>query len=137
MVIWQEALIVSSHHPVIGIGTNSAEHYAKLYVEENLAQQHGNFSLAHGKAVVHNSYLDVLLSYGLLGFLSLMSFFVLCMIRILRRLKQAPNGSPSTYLIICAAVVLCCSSFFLSCMFIGTTATYYLELILVGYLVSE
>lgn len=133
--IWQEALIVSSHHPVIGIGTNSAEHYAKLYVEEDLAEQHGNFSLTHGKAV-HNSYLDVLLSYGLLGFLSLMSFFVLCMIRILRRLKQTPNEGLSTFLIICAAVVLCCSSFFLSCMFIGTTATYFLELVLVGYLVS-
>lgn len=84
-IIWREALKLYTHSPILGLGPYNTGYYAQKY---NIGDSKTGF-LRHNKAI-HNSYLDVLLSYGLLGF----SIYVIFIIRLCNtwRKRAFTNG---------------------------------------------
>lgn len=124
--IWKEAIAIFSKHPIFGIGPNNGSYYAKIHLQDGF--------LSKGKAI-HNSYIDLLVSYGIVGFTALILFFVRCMFRVLNILIKLPDKCDNCYLlVVCSVIMVACSSFFLSNIFVSCTATYYLLLVLCGYL---
>lgn len=124
--IWKEAMEVFLKHPLFGVGPNNSSYFARLHLQDGI--------LSKGKAI-HNSYIDLLVSYGIVGFTALMLFFVRCMFSVLNTLTKLPNKCDNCYLLaVCSVIMVTCSSFFLSNIFVSCTATYCLLLILCGYL---
>ncbi len=129
ITIWKESLELYKEQPLLG---NLVQHqyYAQKY---NVAKN----SLIRGVAV-HNSYLDLLLGNGILGFALLMTFWVLCLILVLKKLSRDGKNLEWQYYAIAFCVVLTAgTSFFLTCVFTNTTSTYFMMLVPTGYLVAE
>lgn len=128
LVIWKEALTLFTHKPLFGTAPRNNQYYMLKYglESEKLAKGIG----------VHNSYLDVLLEYGAVGAVLLFGFFVICMIGVLKRVFGKAEKDSSYYLVIWGALVICCTSAFLSASFINTTAMYYLMLVSISCLIA-
>ncbi len=124
--IWGETIKVYSNRFLFGTAPNNVAVMAEEYGI-------GEF-LRYGKAV-HNSYLDLLLNYGLAGFASLMGFWIAAICLVIKHIKKkGENADNFYYLIIFCVLAIACASAFLSCSFINTTAMYFALLILAGYL---
>ena len=129
LIIWQEALQLFGHKPILGTGPNNASFYAKLYdFGERLRD---GFSL-------HNSFLDVLVYFGVAGFAALMTFFGYCVWLVLGRVfKAGKRLDGTTHLAAFSVVFLAGVSMFLSCAFINTTAMYFWMLCALSYLLAQ
>lgn len=126
--IWKEALKLYIRRPIFGVGANY-----QFYSEKYGVAPH---SMGYGKAV-HNSYLDLLLEHGLVGFVLMMSFWVLCLCDVLKKVHRNGRRLELEYVAVLFAVFLVAgASFFLSCVFVNTTAMYYVMLVMTGYLVA-
>jgi hypothetical protein len=129
VAIWKEALQLFAKFPILGVGPNNATYYAKqLAFGEKLRS---GFSL-------HNSFLEVLVGFGALGFAALMVFFVSCAWMILRKLFC--NGrqlGARDHLCVFAVVFLAGASLLLNGLFINTTAMYFLFLCGLSYALSR
>jgi len=126
--IWKDTLSLIVKRPVLGVGADY-----KFY-----AQKYGvaTYSLASGKAV-HNSYLDVLLANGIVGFVLMMSFWILCLASVFKKIREASRKLGVEYYCALFGVLLVAgTSFFLSSIFINTTAMYFIMLVMTGYLVA-
>lgn len=127
--IWKEAIELYINKPIFGENPGNNAYYANKYGVEGV--------LENGKAI-HNSYLDLLVDYGLVGFLLLIGLYILYARRVLIKLiKKGTECNNSFFFAIVGIVLTMCSSFFLSSMFVNTTAMYFLNMLLLGYLVSE
>ena len=127
LLIWKECLELFTKNPVLGIGTGNSAYYAQRY---DLG-----YRLREGDAM-HNSFLDLLVDCGAVGFALLMGFFVVVAVWVLR--KMGTEGMEKTaYLAAFCVVFLLGISAFLSCAFINTTAVYYLMLLFTGYLLAQ
>lgn len=126
--IWSNGLKIFVKHPILGVNFNNIAHYAKQVVPEH--------KLAEGGAL-HNSYLDLLISYGILGFLPLIIFFGYSVINILKKIFKERSVNTTTLIILGMALFLACNSFFLSNLFINTTAMYFILLVSAGYIISN
>ena len=62
-------------HPLIGIGRENLEYYGKIYLNGRLV-----FNFKHPD--LHNLYLTILVSYGLIGFFLFITFILLILYRI-------------------------------------------------------
>lgn len=124
--IWQEAVALYSHYPFFGIGPGNEQHYALKFFDSG--------TLIYGKAI-HNSYLDLLVGYGGVGFVILMTFFGLCTVTALKKLFSGGRDAVEC-LALGSVIMAACAAFFLSCAFVSATAMYFLLLVLTGYLVS-
>lgn len=126
--IWSNGMKIFVKHPILGVNFNNIAHYAKQVVPEH--------KLAEGGAL-HNSYLDLLISYGILGFLPLIIFFGYSVINILKKIFKERSVNTTTLIILGMALFLACNSFFLSNLFINTTAMYFILLVSAGYIISN
>lgn len=126
--LWNDALRLYGKRPVFGISPGNSGYYSSLFFDKN--------SLSSGKAI-HNSYLDLLVDYGAVGFVLLMGFFLCCALRVLRQTGARSSGCEWGYFpVLCGVVMIACSAFFLSCIFINCTAMYFSLLIMTGYLAA-
>lgn len=125
--IWKETLQLATKRPLFGVGPENNAYYAKQYGVGVI--------LATGKAI-HNSYLDLLLDYGIVGTVLLMALFVLCVLRVLAGLRREQKPLPY-YLALFSVVLTAGVSALLSCVFINTTAMYFLMLTMLSYLLPE
>lgn len=124
--LWKEALALFLHRPILGTGGENATFYANYYGIGGM--------LAEGKSV-HNSYLDLLVGYGTVGFAMLMSFFAVCFWKTLKNMLNGDYQESTAYCIVAMITLLIAGgAALLSCAFINTTAIYYILLILCGYL---
>ncbi len=124
--LWEEALKLYTKHPILGTGGENNVYYSKYYGIGCL--------LVQGKAV-HNSYLDLLVNYGAVGFLLLISFFIGCLRLVLKNLfNKEKNISFSYYIVFLMTVMMAGVMALLSCAFINTTAMYFLLLVFCGFL---
>ncbi len=124
--LWEEALKLYTKHPILGTGGENNVYYSNYYGI--------GCSFVQGKAV-HNSYLDLLVNYGAVGFLLLISFFIGCLRLVLKNLfDQERNMSFSYYVVFLLTVMMSGVMGLLSCAFINTTAMYYLLLVFCGFL---
>lgn len=129
-LIWKEALQVFSKRPIFGTSPTNNQYYAVKY-------QVGLDKIGIGCSV-HNSFLDLLLDYGTVGFVLLMAFWVMCAVWVLRKQFTVMNKvEPIWYMAIFITVITACASMTLSCTFINTTAMYFLMTVNAGYLVSD
>lgn len=127
--LWRDSLKLFAKRPIFGECPGNNQYYAVSYGFKN--------KLAEGKAL-HNSYLDLLVDYGLVGFALLICFWVLCLIAVLKRMADKKLKTDLSYYAIGMAVVMIAGVvFFLSCVFINTTAMYCMLLIMTGYLVAS
>ena len=116
-------------NPVLGIGPGNSTFYAQQY---NIGEL-----LPYGSAL-HNSYLDLLVDYGILGFAALMTFFGYCVWLVLGRFfKAGKRLDGTTHLAAFSVVFLAGVSMFLSCAFINTTAMYFWMLCALSYLLAQ
>ncbi len=128
MEIWKDAMKLYTHRPILGHNPGNTVHYAKLYLPGS--------KLARGTDY-HNSYIDLLLDYGVIGFLLMMAYWVCCVVIAVRKVIQGKCRGLGEYCVLGIAVLVACGSAFLSCVFINTTAMYFLLMVAVGYLVTE
>lgn len=129
LLIWKEALQLFQKRPIFGIAPGNSQYYA------------GKFGIGSEKVaigfVLHNSYLDVLVDYGVIGFGVFISFLGVCAWKILKKtLKKQSVFETEDYIIMCMLLLMSAASFFLTCVFINVTAMYFLFLIMLGYLIS-
>ncbi len=129
LLIWKEALQLYTKNPVLGIGPDNSAYYARLH---RIGER-----LPYGSAL-HNSFLDLLVDYGALGFLTLMGFFVGCVWLVLRSFfRHGKTLTAGTHMSAFGVVFLAGVSLFLSCTFVNTTAMYFLMLCLLSYLMAR
>lgn len=130
IAIWLDVLSLFRERPMLGEGQGNTDYYAPIYSPDGV--------MASRNPAVHNSYLDLLLDYGILGAALLLSFWGACAVCILKRMfagKPAPGIS--VYVVAAVVVVTACGSFFLSCTLVNTTAMYFLMTVSAGYCVSS
>ena len=126
--IWRETMQLFTMRPMFGTGKGNNAYYATQYGTGEILQS--------GKAV-HNSYLDLLVSYGAVGFVIFMAFWAYCLCSVLSKIKKDKKQlGLAFYANAIIVLIVACSSMFLTSVFIATTAMYYVMLIAVGYLMS-
>ena len=128
LVIWEEALEIYRHYPVFGVNPSNTAYYAKEYL--------GIGKLAKGNAV-HNSFLDLLLDYGAVGALLLLALFGCMGWRTLsggvkRHLTDSGYFTGVAICFFCGG-----ASVFLSCVFVNTTAMYFLLCLSLNYALAK
>lgn len=128
--IWRETLALYTMRPIFGENPGNSVYYAENFFEEG-----ESIHMVNG-AAVHNSYLDLLLDYGAIGFILLMGFFVLCGCSVLKKLGNGTSFNVSFYCAIGGVVMVASASFLISCIFINTTAMYYALLCMISYLMA-
>lgn len=129
LIIWADAMQLFRHNPIMGESPGNGPYFSQQYSL--------NGTLALGTAV-HNSYLDLLLDYGIIGAVLLLSFWVLCAVAVLKfLLPDRRQADFPFYCSMAAVVVIACGVFFLSSVFINTTAMYISLLLFTSYLISE
>lgn len=128
--IWGEVPELLIKKPVFGTGFGNHQYFAQKY-------DIGHNKLSQG-AALHNSYLDLILSYGVIGFVTLISFFILGVKHVLEAVLR--NSSENIYIYLCVAfivLVIAGEALLLSNIFINTTAMYYIMMIMMGYLMMK
>ena len=127
--IWADALRLFVYNPVFGHNPGNSEHYARQHLPNSI--------LARG-AHYHNSYIDLLLDYGAVGFALLISLWAVYAAVVLRSIfgKDRRLDSITDHCAVAIALLVAVGSAFLSSIFINTTATYFLFTAAVGYLVA-
>lgn len=128
--IWRDTMILIKNRPIMGEGPGNKSYYASLYSANGVIAQKGSD--------VHNSYLDLILDYGIVGGGILLSFFILCANKVLRCLLiEKKQFNMCFYLCVAGVLVTACGSFLISSAFINVTALYFIMLIVMGYLMAE
>lgn len=128
--IWRDTMVLIKHRPFMGEGPGNKTYYAPLYSAEGVIAQKGSD--------VHNSYLDLILDYGIVGGGILLLFLILCANKVLRYLLiEKKKFNICFYLCIASVLVTVSGAFFISSAFINVTALYFIMLIVIGYLMGE
>ena len=127
--IWTDVLSLFVKKPILGNGPGNNAYYAEKF---GVAP----YSMGYGKAV-HNSYLDLLLNYGVVGFVLMMAFWILCIKSVLIKIwTEGRSLDLSYYLVAFCVLLVAITSMFLSSVFINTTAVSHIMFTMVGYLVT-
>ncbi len=130
IVIWKETLDLYTERPIFGVGPGNSEYYGMKYDIPGERIKYG--------ADIHNSYLDLLADYGIIGFVLLAAFWIFCAAAILKDFdKNGHNRDISYYACAFTVLFICGGTAFLSCAFINTTAMYFVMLTVTGYLLSK
>lgn len=107
---WKEALQIFARHPMFGIGSRSHQHYAQKYIP--------NGRLAKG-FFTHNSYIDLLLSSGIVGTVFMVCFGIKGVVKSLHNLDKSETEKSwfIRYFSIISLIFICSTNFFLSNLF--------------------
>lgn len=130
LLIWKEVLQLFAKKPVFGTAPSGNQYYAQKY-------QIGLLKIGNGSAV-HNSFLDLLLDYGIVGFALCMVFWGMCAFSVLcDSFKRKDRKNLPWFVSVFIIIVTLCGSVTLSCTFINTTAMYFLMIITASYLLAD
>lgn len=130
-IIWKETFEVWQTSPFFGVGPYNAS---------DIAKQHkiGDSETGYLKrdVAIHNSYLDVLVAYGLAGIAVYALFFLWAFIAFLKRLRTVPlDTEDALFLLIIVAIMG--GTFFLTSIFLGFEYMFGVLLILMSYIISK
>ncbi len=132
VIIWQETIKVWEKHPIAGIGPYNTKHFAEKY---NIGDKKTGY-LRRGTAI-HNSYLDVLSAYGLIGFTLYVIFFLRIIAQSIGNLKNRKKLDLEDIIFICCWLSIMGGVVFLTDSFLGADYLFDLSLILIGYLSAK
>ena len=128
--IWKETFDLWKGHPAVGIGPYNTDEYAKA---EHLP---GEQKMLERGYHVHNSYLDVLISYGALGFGIYVVFFLGCLVSYIKALKlRYPDWSD--FFLGMAWLTIMSGVMFLTDSFLGLDYLFGVLLIIMSYLIAR
>ena len=116
--IWKSALEIVATRPILGVSFRHILPYAKEFLPDTyiVNNDHNDF------ASMHNLYVDVLVSQGLVGTLIFLSFVIFVVVSVLRRIfKDKGEGYFMPAMVLCIVVPIVVSAFFYSeILFINT-----------------
>lgn len=130
--IWWETLQLWTYHKFFGIGPYNTEHFSIKY---NVQYSDGIQMLKSGWAV-HNSYLDVLVSYGLSGVLLYLCFIAAYLKKFIQRIRQRHVDAEDHWLLF-VLFFIGNAVFFLTDAFLGLDYMFAWILAVGGYLVAK
>ena len=129
LTIWKDAVELFVRKPLFGTGPGNNQYYAAKYA---VAQN----KIAKGTAV-HNSYLELLVGYGVLGTVPLLGFWLMCLFAVCKQAIFSERRNRLDFNMTFIAVLFASGvSALLSCIFVTTTAMYYIMLLMTGFLVG-
>ena len=104
------AVDIFKAHPILGVGFNSYRYASNKYLNPPLKKE--SLFPSHGQSAPDNSFLFVLATAGIIGFILYLSFWRILIIKYLRNLR-----SFDSQVIIFSIIVLFVSSFFVNALF--------------------
>ena len=109
---WRQALQIFAKMPLIGVSPRNITAFAKEHNPDTVMAKSGTPS--------HNGYVDILVSTGILGFVTLFAFFVLCAVKAVKKyiLLEGDRGFLFASVVFCAVAI---SGMFISDLFFGLT----------------
>lgn len=128
--IWQETIDLWQNHKLVGVGPFNTQDYAKA---EHLPSE---LKMLERGTHVHNSYLDVLISYGALGFGIYVVFFLGYACSFVKRIRTF-GADWCDLLLTGAMLTIMAGVMFLTDSFLGLDYMFALLLICMGFLVSR
>lgn len=131
-IIWRESFEVFMHTPIVGTGPYNSEYYARKY---NIGDPNDSY-LRHGKAI-HNSYLDVIVSYGILGFAVYLGFFIYLLNKWRKRAISNVEFDLDDLILGFCWINIMGGVFFLTDSFLGADYLFTIILIIAGYLAHK
>lgn len=131
-LIWREVLTLWSHHPLFGVGPGTLKHYAWV---EDIGGYQGNYFLKRNY-ISHNSYLELLVRYGLWGFLFYIAFAAVVFWAIAKALKGVYLDKEDLVMIFLWSFYMG-ALFFLTGLFTRFTFYYCVLLLLMGYFLAK
>ncbi len=125
--IWESALELFRSAPIFGTSPRNMRTYAKVNFSEGFIAKHSY--------AVHNAYIDVLTSMGLVGATFIAIFFVLYLIELFRYLFTSKNKRNYKMIVLCLAIVttVASSAMFLSEIFFVNTIGVLMFWLYLGY----
>lgn len=129
LTIWKDALNLYKKNPIFGIGPSMQKINADKYSELNIP------SMQEGRAM-HNSYINILLSFGVVGFLIIVCWIVLIYGRLFIR-QYLISKFNSNYIIFYGILVLLGTYMFLDAAFVNITYQQIFFMFFTGYLSCE
>ena len=128
--IWAETLQLWQDHAIVGIGPYNTDEYAKT--EHLPTEQH---RLERGYHV-HNSYLDVLISYGVLGFGIYVVFFIGCLVSYVK-VSKARHADWADFLLGAAWLTIMAGVMLLTDSFLGFEYMFGVLLVIMSFLIAR
>ena len=126
--IWKDTFSLWKHFSIMGINSCNSGYYARIHMPDSI--------LAQDKAI-HNSYFDLLLDYGIVGFILLVTYYGLCGFYVLKNMFIGKMKVDVTSLSLLGGIILNAGVvFLLSCNFINTTAMYFFLLMFLSCILS-
>ena len=116
LYIWKDMVVLFCERPIFGTGPSNNKYFVNKY----------NLNLEKvGKGIAaHNSYLELLVNYGVIGFICMMFFLLLCLKSVLKYInKFRKKLDVFFYINLFCALFVSGVSTLLSCVFVSTTAT--------------
>lgn len=132
LYIWREVLDLWSHHKVFGVGPGNLMHYAKT---ENIGG-YGEKNYLQNRYISHNSYLELLVRYGLFGFIPYFAFFVTALVIVIKSFSRR-GVDQDDVLWVSLWTFYMSVLFFLTGLFTRLTFFYILILLVIGYLAEK
>lgn len=116
--IWKSALEVMATRPILGVSFRHILPYAREFLPQTyiVNNDYNDF------ASMHNLYIDVIVSQGIVGILIFLSFVIFVVVSVLRRIfKDKGEGYFLPAMVLCIVVPIVVSAFFYSeILFINT-----------------
>lgn len=124
--LWFDGLKVFLKHPVLGVGPRNHYTAAVEVVPDSLVA--GGYS-------VHNSYLELLMGNGVLGFLVLLLYFILCAKDAVLLRYKSKTSCLEGFLML-AVLSLLASGMFIACLFYTLSGATVVLFAILGYAVK-
>ncbi len=124
---WSKALVLYSYNPLFGIGKSNILHFGEIYLSNGFLYSD-----------LHNAYMSILVSYGLLGFVLFLLITIYVCRYIIKALKKTMVASKGTELIILFSAIsaYCAYSFFEKALLLDITFIVIYFWLFLGYTMS-
>lgn len=130
--IWTEGLQLWQQQPVFGFGSGPLKYNAEKY---DIGGHDGHMMLKTGR-VLHNSYLELLVRYGVAGFLAFLAFAVRFFVFAAGKFRRRGLDYEDVLFILLWAFYMC-GFFFVTGLFTRFTFYYLVLLIIMGFVAGK
>lgn len=123
--IWSDMLELYKKHPVFGTGAKNTKYYILTELPPKNHKSAGRD--------IHNSYLDILVFYGIFNFIAWTAFVLIWIVKQVKN-RRALFANPLSLFSLWAILHMFGSNFFASDCYVGSNINFFLAVILMGWL---